>query len=90
MSADVAIVTGAGSGIGRAVAHRLARDGMAVVVNDLSAERAEAVAQEIVGNEYAGANGDVVVFAPGATQPSVRISDGITGGVLGVAVSPAK
>jgi hypothetical protein len=43
-----------------------------------------------VGNEYAGANGDVVVFAPGATQPSVRISDGITGGVLGVAVSPAK
>jgi hypothetical protein len=43
-----------------------------------------------VGNEYAGANGDVVVFPPGATQPSVEISDGITGGVLGVAVSPAK
>ena len=53
MSADVAIVTGAGSGIGRAVAHRMAQDGMAVVVNDLSAERAQAVAQEIAANNYA-------------------------------------
>ncbi|MGB6521206.1 MAG: hypothetical protein WBE83_05485 [Candidatus Cybelea sp.] len=43
-----------------------------------------------VGDEYAGANGNVVVFPPGATQPAGRITDGITGGVLGVAVSPAK
>lgn len=43
-----------------------------------------------VGDEYAGANGNVVVFPPGATQPTVRITDGITGGVLGVALSPAK
>lgn len=43
-----------------------------------------------VGNEYAGTYGNVVVFAPGATKPSRTFSTGITGGVLGVAVSPVK
>jgi 2-hydroxycyclohexanecarboxyl-CoA dehydrogenase len=42
-----AIVTGAGSGIGRAAALGLARDGANVVLGDLSLERAEAVAKEI-------------------------------------------
>jgi 3-oxoacyl-[acyl-carrier protein] reductase len=52
MAREIAIVTGAGSGIGRAVAHRLARDGMAVVVNDLSDERAHLVAREITAAHY--------------------------------------
>lgn len=42
-----AIVTGAGSGIGREVALGLARDGANVVIADLSLERAQAVAKEI-------------------------------------------
>ena len=44
---QVAIVTGAGQGIGRGIALRLARDGMHVVVADLKAEQAESVAAEI-------------------------------------------
>jgi 2-hydroxycyclohexanecarboxyl-CoA dehydrogenase len=43
----VAIVTGAGSGIGRAIAIRLGQDGFAVVVLDLDKEAAEAVAGEL-------------------------------------------
>ena len=44
----VAVVTGAGRGIGRAIALRLARDGHAVAVNDVNAEGSGAVAGEIV------------------------------------------
>lgn len=42
-----AIVTGAGSGIGRAAALGLARDGANVLLGDISLERAQAVAEEI-------------------------------------------
>ncbi len=54
----VAIVTGAGSGIGRAIALRLAGDGYRVVVNDYDAARAQAVAAEI-GPAALAVGGDV-------------------------------
>ncbi len=44
---DVALVTGAGAGIGRAIAILFAEAGAAVVVSDLKAETANAVADEI-------------------------------------------
>lgn len=42
-----AIVTGAGRGIGRGIALRLAKDGLDVVVSDINAENAKKVSQEI-------------------------------------------
>jgi rhamnulose-1-phosphate aldolase/alcohol dehydrogenase len=47
LATRIGFVTGAGSGIGRAIAHRLAAEGACVVVADLDAEAARAVASEI-------------------------------------------
>jgi NAD(P)-dependent dehydrogenase (short-subunit alcohol dehydrogenase family) len=43
------VVTGAGGGIGAALARRFAAEGARVVVNDLDAEKAKAVAEEVGG-----------------------------------------
>jgi 3-oxoacyl-[acyl-carrier protein] reductase len=49
-SGQVAIVTGAGTGLGEAYARALAAEGAAVVVADLDSARAEGVAREIEGD----------------------------------------
>lgn len=49
LAGKVAVVTGAGSGIGRAIARRFAREGANVVCVDIDAARVEEVAAEVGG-----------------------------------------
>ncbi len=64
LAGNVAIVTGAGRGIGRAIALRLAADGADVVVADLNAATAAGVAREIAALERRAADVDVDVASP--------------------------
>jgi 2-hydroxycyclohexanecarboxyl-CoA dehydrogenase len=61
LDGQTAIVTGAGSGIGLAIAHALAREGATVVVNDLVGERAETACRAIAdaGGRAVAVAGDV-------------------------------
>ncbi|MEC3909620.1 SDR family NAD(P)-dependent oxidoreductase [Sphingobium sp. CR2-8] len=65
LNGKAAVVTGAGSGIGRAIAQSLADAGVAVVVADIELHNAEAVAAEIVaaGGRAIGVRTDVAKLA---------------------------
>ena len=86
-----AIVTGAGSGIGRATALRLAREGARVVAADIAADRLERLAAEAPDLDLVPVAGDVateegvqaVVAAAGG-----RVDALAGGGVRANAVAP--
>ncbi len=59
----ISIVTGAGKGIGRAIALRLAAEGAKIIVTDLRREDAQNVASEIIAQ-----GGEGIVFQSDATK----------------------
>lgn len=61
------IVTGAGSGIGRAIAMRLSIEGARVVLADLDEDAAESVAEEI-GEAGGQADGNTLVYKTDVTS----------------------
>lgn len=67
------VVTGAGGGIGAALARRFAAEGARVVVNDLDADKAEAVAEEIGAVAVPGDASHVVPEARAALGGAVDI-----------------
>jgi NAD(P)-dependent dehydrogenase (short-subunit alcohol dehydrogenase family) len=69
LKGEVAVVTGAGAGIGRAIATTLAAAGMSVVAVDLSPEAAEATAEAIT---QAGGQAKVVVLDIGSADSGAR------------------
>ncbi|MFI6679939.1 bifunctional aldolase/short-chain dehydrogenase [Kribbella sp. NPDC050470] len=71
LATRVAFVTGGGSGIGKAIAQRLAAEGACVVVADLDLAAAEAVAKEIGSSDVAVAVGADVSSAE-AVEAALR------------------
>ncbi|MFD9907786.1 SDR family oxidoreductase [Streptomyces sp. NPDC059063] len=67
------VVTGAGGGIGAALARRFAEAGARVVVNDLDAAKAAAVADEVGGTAVPGDASGVVAAATAALGGTVDV-----------------
>jgi NAD(P)-dependent dehydrogenase (short-subunit alcohol dehydrogenase family) len=77
------IVTGAGSGIGRSTATRIAEEGGRVVATDISAERLEQLAAELAAHDVATVTGDVAEAA--SIDAILAAADGRVDGLANVA-----
>jgi rhamnulose-1-phosphate aldolase/alcohol dehydrogenase len=75
LATRVALVTGAASGIGKAIAHRLAAEGACVVVADLDLGKARAAAEEI-------GNADVAVGVAADVSDAEAVAEAFGAAVL--------
>ncbi|MEO8815329.1 MAG: SDR family oxidoreductase [Mycobacterium sp.] len=77
----VAIVTGAGGGIGQAYAQALAREGAAVVIADINTDGAQAVAEAIVADGGRALPVTVDVSDPASAQAMAEATVAEFGGI---------
>jgi NAD(P)-dependent dehydrogenase (short-subunit alcohol dehydrogenase family) len=98
LTGRVALVTGAGQNVGAGIARALAGQGATVAVNDVRAERAQAVVDDIIGagGRAVAAPFDVTDFAAvtgavaAAGDVDILVNNAGNGGEHGMAVQPFR